>query len=50
MQWALSISKPESRKEAAREVASLWKQSNPAAARAYATKVSDASLSSMLAE
>ena len=50
MQWALAISKPESRKEAAREVASLWKQSNPAAARAYATKVSDASLSSMLAE
>jgi hypothetical protein len=50
MQWALAISKPESRKEAAREVATLWKQSNPVAARAYATKVSDASLSSLLAE
>lgn len=50
MQWALAISTPESRREAAREVATLWKQSNPASARAYAAKVSDASLSSLLAE
>ena len=38
MQWALGISNPKARMDAAREVATMWKQNDPAAARDYATR------------
>jgi hypothetical protein len=38
MQWALGISNPQARMDAAREVATAWKQNDPAAARDYVTR------------
>ena len=50
MEWALAITTPEARTKASREVARQWKQRNPEAARAFASKSSDPSLSAIFAE
>jgi hypothetical protein len=50
MEWALAITAPQSRTQAAREVARQWKQRNPESARAYAKKFSDPSVSALFAE
>jgi hypothetical protein len=50
MEWALAITAPESRANTAREVVRQWKQRSPDAARAFASKSSDPSISAILAE
>jgi hypothetical protein len=50
MEWALAITAPESRTNTAREVARQWKQRNPDAARAFASKSSSPSVAAMFAD
>jgi hypothetical protein len=50
MEWALAITAPESRAKTTREVVRQWKQRNPDAARAFASKSSDPSVSAIFAE
>ena len=50
MDWALAITAPEARAKATREVVRQWKQRNPDAARAFASKSSDPSVSAIFAE
>lgn len=50
MDWALSISAPESRQQTAREVARQWSQRDPESARAYLGKSNDPSIAGMFSE
>jgi hypothetical protein len=50
MEWALAITAPESRANTTRAVVREWKQRNPDAARAFASKSSDPSISAIFSE
>jgi hypothetical protein len=50
MEWALAITAPDSRAKTTRAVVREWKQRNPDAARAFASKSSDPSISAIFAE